>query len=178
MNRLLKVGSIAASCAIALANVAFTADVPNEGKYDYTTCFTRNLTQMEYSPTQSAWSYNERGTAVSNPTGGMFDGDVIQCVGMTASFDGKRYGNSACIAVAKDGATRLSRVWYDADSKLQRETVAGTGKYDGMVTTGTIQAVKEAQGIKPGAQTVEYCNRNVGTYKLNPQVQAERAQRQ
>jgi hypothetical protein len=96
---------------------------------------------------------------------------------MTASFDGKRYGNAACIAIAKDGATRLSRVWYDADSKLQRETVAGTGKYDGMVTTGTIQTVKESQAIKPGTQTVEYCNRNVGTYKLSDQVQAQAGQR-
>jgi hypothetical protein len=124
---------------------------------------TRNVTYMEYSPSQSAWSYNEHGMAVADPQGGMFDGDEVRCVGATASLGGKQIGNSACIAVAKDGATRFTRLWYDADGKLQTETVGGTGKYDGMVTTGTVQTVKEPQGIKPGTLTVEYCNRNVGT---------------
>lgn len=166
MKRLLTVAPIGTLCAVALATLAVGADLPKEGSYDYTTCFTRNVTYVEYASTHSAWSYNERGTAVSNPQGSMFDGDEIQCVGMTASLDGKNYGNSACIGVAKDGAKRLTRFWYNSDGKLQRETVGGTGKYDGMVTTGTVQAVKEPQGIKPGAQTVEYCNRNIGTYKL------------
>lgn len=144
----------------------FAADLAKEGSYDYTTCFTRNVTYMEYSPTQTAWSYNERGTAVSSPQGGLFDGDEIQCVGMAASLDGKRYGSSTCIGVAKDSAKRLTRFWYDSDSKLQRETVGGTSKYDGMVTTGTVQDVKAPPAMKPGTQTFEYCNRNVGTYKL------------
>jgi hypothetical protein len=39
-----------------------------------------------------------------------------------------------------------------------------------MVTIGTVQTVKEPRDIKPGTQTVEYCNRNVGTYMLNRQV--------
>ena len=166
MNALIKIGAIGTLCAVAFAKPAFTADLPKEGTYDYTTCFARTVTQIEYSPTRSAWSYNERGSAISNPQGGMFDGDEVQCVGTTASLDGKRYGGSACIAVAKDGARRLTRFWYDADGKFQRETVGGTGRYDGMVTTGTVQTVKEPEGIKPGTQTVEYCNRNVGTYKL------------
>ena len=144
----------------------FAADLAKEGSYDYTTCFTRTVTYVEYSPTQSAWSYSELGRSISDPPGGMFDGDESQCLGMTASLDGKRYGSTACVGVAKDGAKRLTRFWYDADGKLQREAIAGTGKYDGMVTTGTVRDVKAPPGMKPGTQTFDYCNRNVGTYKL------------
>ncbi len=152
--------------AAASGSFAAAAEVPSEGTYNYTTCFTRNVTHLQHSSTKSAWSYNETGTAISDPPGGMFDGDQVQCVGMTADLDGNRYGGSACIAVAKDGASRLTRFWYDAEGKFQRETVGGTGKYDGMVTAGTVQPVKAPAEIKPGTQTVEYCNRNVGTYKL------------
>ena len=166
MNRLTKIGPIGAFCVVAVANLALAADLPKEGKYDYTTCFTRTVTYVEYSPTQSAWSYSELGKSVSEPPGGMFDGDEVQCLGMTASLEGKRFGNTACAGVAKDGAKRLSRFWYDAEGKLQRETIAGTGKYNGMVTTGTVQDVKAPPSMKPGTQTFDYCNRNVGTYKL------------
>jgi len=166
MSTLPRLGSIGVVCAVAFTNLAFAADLPKEGKYDYTTCFTRTVTYVEYSPTQSAWSYSELGRSVSDPPGGMFDGDESQCLGMTASLDGKRYGSTACVGVAKDGAKRFTRFWYDADGKFQRETIAGTGKYDGMVTTGTVQDVKAPPSMKQGTQTFDYCNRNVGTYKL------------
>lgn len=167
MNRLIKIGPIGTLCAAALVNLAFAADPPKEGKYDYTTCFTRTVTYVEYSPTQSAWSYSELGRSVSEPPGGMFDGDESQCLGMTASLDGNRYGNATCVGVAKDGAKRFTRFWYDDDGKtLHRETIAGTGKYDGMVTTGTVQDVKAPPSMKPGTQTFDWCNRSVGTYKL------------
>lgn len=167
MSTLPRIASIGVVCVVAFTNPAFTADLPKEGNYDYTTCFTRTVTYVEYSPTQSAWSYSERGRSVSDPPGGMFDGDENQCLGMTASLDGRRYGNAACIGVAKDGAKRFTRFWYGDDGKkLQRETIAGTGKYDGMVTTGTVQDVKAPPSMKPGTQTFDWCNRQVGTYKL------------
>ena len=113
MNRLLKIGPIGTLCAVALANLAVAADLPKEGKYDYTTCFTRTVTYVEYSPTQTAWSYRELGRSVSDPLGGMFEGDEVQCLGMTASLDGKRNGSTACVGIAKDGAKRFTRFWYD-----------------------------------------------------------------
>ena len=87
-------------------------------------------------------------------------------MGASISLDGKMHGHSACIATSPDGATRLSRVWYGEDGKLQRETIAGTGKYDGMVTTGTITTVKAPPEPQAGKRTIEYCSRNSGTYKL------------
>ena len=150
--------------AAICAGAAFAADLPKEGNYDHTTCFTRNSTRIEYSKTLFAYSYEETGTSVSNPPGGMFDNEVVRCVGMTTSLDGKRSGGSLCEGVARNGDTRLTRFWYDDDGKFQREAVAGTGMYDGMVTTGTIKTVGQTQQVKPG--TVQFCNQGTGTYKL------------
>lgn len=150
--------------AIATVGLAVAADLPKEGSYDYKTCFTRNSTRIDYSKTHFAYSYEETGTSVSNPPGGLFDDEVVRCVGMTASLDGKRTGGSVCEGVAKDGDKRLNRFWYDGDGKLLREAVSGTGKYDGMVTTGTVKAVGATEQVKPG--TVKFCNQATGTYKL------------
>jgi hypothetical protein len=94
----------------------------------------------------------------------MFDGDVIRCVGMVASFDGKSTGGSICEGVAKDGDKRLTQFRYDSDNKLVRETVAATGKYDGLVTRGTVRDVGPPVEIKTG--TAQLCNQQTGTYKL------------
>jgi len=63
-----------------------------------------------------------------------------------------------------DGAKRLARFQYDADNKLVRDEVAGTGKFEGMVTTGTVREVVPQREVKPGTTT--FCNQATGTYKL------------
>ena len=73
-------------------------------------------------------------------------------------------GSSICEGVAKNGDKRLTRFQYDADGKLVREEVAGTGMYEGMVTTGTAKAVVPEKEIQPGVTT--YCNQLTGTYKM------------
>jgi hypothetical protein len=164
MKRTLSFVPAAMAVAVAFSGSVFAADLPKEGSYDYTTCFTRNSTQIEYSKTYFAYSYEETGTSVSNPAGRLFDNEEVRCVGMTALFDGKRSGGSVCLGVAKNGDMRLARFWYDNDGKLQRDAVSGTGKYDGMVTTGSVKQVGQTQQIKPG--TTQYCNLGTGTYKL------------
>ena len=164
MSTLQKLVRAGALFAVATAGLAVAVDPPKEGSYDYKTCFTRNSTRIDYSKTHFAYSYEETGTSVSNPPGGLFDNEVVRCVGMTASFDDKRTGGSVCEGVAKDGDKRLNRFWYDSDGKLQREAVSGTGKYDGMVTTGTVKPIGAPEQIKPG--TVKICNHATGTYKL------------
>lgn len=156
--------SVAAVLVSTSVGFAFAADLPKEGSYDYTTCFTRNSTRIDYSTTHFAYSHEDTGTTVSSPPGGMFDSEAVRCVGMTASFDGKRSGSSVCEGVAKNGDKRLTRFWYDNAGMYQREAVSGTGQYDGMVTTGSVKAVGQTQQIKPG--TTQYCNRGTGTYKL------------
>ena len=156
---------VAVVLAAAAAGVAFAADLPKEGSYDINTCFTRNSTRIDYAKTHYAYSYEETGTSLSNPPGGLFDNDVVRCVGMSASIDGKRRGSSVCEGVAKDGARRLTYFWYDSDGKANREAVSGTAKYDGMVTTTTkIEAVGPTPEIKTG--TVQLCNHQTGTSKL------------
>jgi hypothetical protein len=45
-----------------------------------------------------------------------------------------------------------------------QETLAGTGKYEGMVRTATAESLGQFPTIKPG--TFQGCNRATGTYKL------------
>lgn len=103
--------------------------------------------------------------AFGTPPGGLFDGDVVRCVGMTAVVDGKRSGGSFCEAVAKNGDKRLTQFKYDSDSKLVREALVGTGMYEGMVLTGsTVKAIGSAPVLSTG--TSESCNQQTGNYKL------------
>jgi hypothetical protein len=160
-SRLVSLGAVAVA---AMSGPTLAADLPKEGSYDYTVCFVRNSMRIDYSKAQFAYSYEESGTAVSKVPGGLFDKEAVRCVGMTASLDGKRTGGSLCEGLAADGDKRLTRFWYDSDGKFQREQVAGTGKYDGMITTGSVKALGPPEEIKPG--TVKVCNQATGTYKL------------
>ncbi len=150
---------------VVVACPAWATDLPNEGAYDIKTCFTRKSTLIQYSKTQYAYSYEETGTVVSAQPGGLFDGDVVRCVGMTAVVEGKRSGGSFCEAVAKNGDKRLTQFKYDNEGKLVREALVGTGKYDGMVLTGsTVKAIGPAPVLETG--TAEACNQQTGNYKL------------
>ena len=154
----------AALLTVSAAGLAFATDLPKEGSYDYKTCFTRNIARIVFSDAHRAYSYDETGTTVSTSPGGMFDGEKVRCVGAVSIFNGKRTGMSSCEAVANDGSKRLTRFQYNAEGKLVREEVAGTGIYDGMVTTGTAREVVPPKEIKPGTTT--FCNQLTGTYKL------------
>jgi hypothetical protein len=156
--------SVATLIAATSSGVAVAADLPKEGSYDYKACFTRNITRIDFSDAHRAYSYNETATAVSTTPGSMFDGDSVRCVGTVSISNGKRMNLSICEGVAKNGDKRLTRFQYGADGKLLREEVAGTGMYDGMVTTGTVKEVMPSKEIQPGVTT--FCNQLTGTYKL------------
>ena len=47
---------------------------------------------------------------------------------------------------------------------MVREELAGTGMYEGMVTTGTAKGVMPEKEIQPGVTT--FCNQLTGTYKM------------
>ena len=140
------------------------ADLPKDGSYDYTVCFTRKASRIEHSPSRFAYSYEESGTAVGKIPGSLFDGERVRCVGFTASIDDKRTGGSMCEGIAKNGDRRLTRFWYDEEGKLQRVQVAGTGVYDGFTTTGSVKTIGATEEIEPG--TTRFCNQATGTYKL------------
>lgn len=154
----LAVPSMVAFCSV------YAEAIPKEGAYDYTVCFTRVRSRIDYSKSQFGYSYEESGEAVAKVSGTLFDGEKVRCVGMTISLDGKPSGGSLCEGIDKGGDKRLTRFWYDNDGKYQREQVSGTGKYAGMTTTGSVVASAPPEEIKPG--TVKICNHATGTYRL------------
>ena len=164
MKAMMGMISVATFVVAASSSLAFAADLPKEGTYDVTACFKRNLTRIDYSDTHYAWSYEETGTSHSNPPGGLFDDEIVKCVGSTSSFDGKRTGGTVCLGIAKNGDRRLTRFYYGDDGKVNRDAVSGTGMYDGMATKGTVEYPPPQPALKTGPS--EYCNHQTGTYKL------------
>jgi hypothetical protein len=154
----------AAVVAVVSSGPIFAADLPKEGGYDITSCFTRVSNLITFSKTHTASSFEQIGVALSNPPGGLFDKESIRCVGSSTSFDGNATFNNICEAIDKDGNKRLTRFHYESDTKMVRETVTGTGMYEGMVVIGTYQAIGPFPTIKSG--TSHFCNRQTGTYKL------------
>jgi hypothetical protein len=83
---------------------------------------------------------------------------------MNTSFDGKITGSAVCESIDPDGDKRLSS-FSTADGKTSRTTVAGTGKYEGMVVTqNSFENLGPFPAIKDG--TSQACNHQTGTYKL------------
>lgn len=148
--------------ALALANVE-AQTMPKEGKYDYTSCFSGTTNVIEFSKTHSAMTYETVGNHRTNPLGGAFDMTAHHCVGMFSSLYGKTTNSHYCESTDMDGDKWMTHAVCQG-SKCASETVAGTGKYEGMVRSGTEESVGAFPPVKPG--TFTGCNRNAGTYKL------------
>jgi hypothetical protein len=152
-----------ASIIFAFAPSAFAAELPKEGNFDFTACWSGTSNTISFSKTHTARSYEQTGSIRSNPPGGMFDKETFRCVGMGASLGGKITGSTVCEATDGDGNKRLSH-FSTADGKVTRETVAGTGKYDGMAMSATVEPLGPFPAVKEG--TFQDCNHQTGTYKL------------
>lgn len=135
-----------------------------EGRYDYTACWSGVSNLIAFSKTHTAFSYEMMGNIRSNLADSIFDKNTFRCVGMNASFDGKTTGSAACESIDRDGDKRMSYFSIASDGKVTRDTVAGTGKFDGMSTTTTVAPLGPFPIIKPG--TFQDCNQQSGTYKL------------
>ena len=142
---------------------AFAAELPKEGSYDYTACWTGVNNVITFSKSHTASSYEMTGTTRSNPPEGMFDKSTFRCVGINASLDGKVTASNVCETIDVDGDKRLS-YFSTGDGKTTRTHVAGTGKYEGMVMAGTVEPLGPFPAIKAG--TFQDCNHQTGTYKL------------
>jgi hypothetical protein len=143
---------------------AFAAELPKEGSYDYTACWSGASNVITFSKTHTASSYEMTGAIRSNPPDGMFDKNSFRCVGVNASLGGKNTGSTVCEAMDVDGDKRLSNFSLASDGSLTREIVGGTGKYEGMTMTGTVHPLGPFPVIKAG--TFQDCNHQTGTYKL------------
>jgi hypothetical protein len=144
---------------------ALAGELPKEGNYDFISCSSSVNNVITFSKTHTANSYELTGTNRSNPPGGMFDKTTFRCVGASASLDGKVTASTVCEAIDPDGDKYLSRVLTAPDGKTTRTIVAGTGKYEGIVTTQTaFEPLGPFPTIKDG--TGQSCNHQTGTYKL------------
>jgi hypothetical protein len=143
---------------------ALATELPKEGSYDYTACWSGVTNTITFSKTHTASSYEMIGAIRSNPPDGMFDKNSFRCVGINASLGGKNTGSTVCEAMDVDGDKRLSNFSLASDGSLTREIVGGTGKYEGMTMTGTVHPLGPFPAIKAG--TFQDCNHQTGTYKL------------
>jgi hypothetical protein len=158
------VAAVAMLVGVIAAGSAFAADLPKEGRYDFTACSSGVSSLIAFSKTHSAVTYEQTGATLSNPPGGMFDKHTFRCVGMNTSLDGKNTGTAVCEAIDKDGDKRLVYFSTASDGKITREHVAGTGKYEGMVTSGSVMPLGPFPVIKAG--TSQGCAHHTGTYKM------------
>jgi hypothetical protein len=164
MSQTLRFFYLVAFIGLASADSVFAAELPKEGSYDYTSCWSGVNNVITFSKTHTASSYEMTGTTRSNPPEGMFDKNTFRCVGMNASLDGKFTGSTVCEAIDVDGDKRLAYFSLGSDGSVTRENVAGTGKYEGMKATGTVHPLGPFPVVKAG--TFQDCNHQTGTYKL------------
>jgi hypothetical protein len=156
---------LVALMGLASVGSALAAELPKEGSDDYTSCWAGTRNDITFSKTYTSFSFEIIGTNRSIPPGGLFDNESFRCVGMNASFAGKNTGSWVCEASDPDGSKRLTSFTIGSDGKQIREAVAGTGKYDGLVTSGnTVEQLGPFPDIKAGMS--QGCNHQTGTYKL------------
>jgi FlaG/FlaF family flagellin (archaellin) len=161
MTRTVTLSATAATCIFGFT--ALAADLPKEGSYDYTSCYSGSLNPMSFSKTHSARTLEITGTIQSNPPGGLFDKVAYRCISLGYSAEGKTTATSVCEGVDKDGDKYLTHIVYDGATETRR-IVDGTGKYEGMTATGTVESLGPFGALKPG--TIQNCTRGKGTYKL------------
>lgn len=141
-----------------------SADLPKEGKFNYTACWSGTSNVIQFSKTHIGMSYEFLGMTRTDPPGGLFDMSTFRCVGSNAIFDKQFSSIVTCEAVDAGGDKVLSYYHAGNDRKIIREVIAGTGKYEGIVADGSVTPIGPFPTIKPG--TFQACNQQSGTYKL------------
>jgi hypothetical protein len=149
---------------VASGACALAVNLPKEGTWDATSCWTGTSNDMALGKEYTANSYELLGTIVSVTPGGLGDQNSFRCVGSNTTIKGKYTGANVCEATDADGDKRVSRFEILADGKVVREFLLGTGKYEGMQQTTTVVSMPPMKEAKPG--TFQGCNRQSGTYKL------------
>ena len=155
---------VAALLAITSTGCALAADLPKEGSYEITACTTGVANEIAFSKDYRVFTVEMWGSTISNPPAGMLDKGVFRCLGLTTAFAGKVMYNNYCELVFADGDKILASFSPGPDGTSVRGTVAGTGKYEGLVLSGKVVQLGPYAVVKPGA--FQNCNHQTGTYKL------------
>lgn len=137
--------------------------LPKEGRFDYVACFSGTSNPMTFSKTQSAMLYEHTGSTRSNLPDSPFDKLSFRCLGMSSNLDGKVLNTTLCEVVDKDGDKMLNQ-FVLSEGRTVRNTLGGTGKWEGISTDSSLEALGPFPTVKPG--TFQNCNRQFGTYRL------------
>jgi hypothetical protein len=146
-------------------SVSANAEMPKEGAYSYTACWSGTTDTSKFSGNVSLRKAEFTGVIHADTPGGPFDKETFHCIGIETTTDGKTSnGMTLCEASDKDGNKRLAR-FTTIDDKVTREQVMGSGKYEGIIiTSSAVVPVGPLPQIKEG--TIQACNHQKGTYKL------------
>lgn len=152
-----------ASALVSVGGAAL-ADLPPEGKYDYTACWSGVSTPIAFSKEHVAFTYEMTGSTRAAQAGGYGDKNAFRCIGLNMAFKGKVTGTAICEAVDKEGHKTLSKYEIDGPGAA-RTHLEGTGKYEGLVmVSDRTRPLGPFPTVKQG--TFQNCNHQTGTYKL------------
>jgi hypothetical protein len=161
----LQLANVGLVAALGVTGSAVAQTFPKEGTYDYTACWSGVNNPIEFSKTHSAVTQEFTGTTRSNPPGGFLDNRSFRCIGLATMFDGKGTNTTVCESLGADGGDKiLTRFSVASDGKATREVIAGTGKYEGLVSSGIAEPLGPFPSAKLG--TFQACNHQTGTYKM------------
>jgi len=163
MNARLIASSAVALVVSTITGLAVAADLPKEGNYEITVCYTSTFEEIKFTPNYSVIAFEQIGIALSTPPGGLLDKASIRCFGLRTIVEGKTTVTNYCQAIVPDGSKLFSRFTGPPDAAV-REVLAGTGAFEGLQMTGTVTQIGPFTSAKPG--TNQACNRQVGVYRL------------
>jgi hypothetical protein len=164
MRTMMGMISVATLVAAASSNLAVAADLPKEGNYNIHSCTSGVTNEIAFSKDHRVISIEQWGSTFSNPPGGMLDKGVFHCLGLQTVFAGKNVFSHYCELVFADGDKILAHFSPGPDGTSIRDTVAGTGKYEGLLLSGKVMPLGPYPVVKAG--TFQNCNHQTGTYKL------------
>ena len=102
--------SFAAMASLVFVTSALAADLPKEGQYAFTACFSGVSKLISFSKGFRGYSYELLGTNRADKTGGIMDHTSFRCVGANTLLGGKRTIDVLCEIKDSDGqATREDR---------------------------------------------------------------------
>ena len=154
---------LAVLAAAMAASAVWSADLPKEGSYDMTACVSGVTKDIVFGKDYLVTSIEQSGTTLSAAPGGMLDKGVFHCLGQRTTFAGKVNLAMYCEAAFADGKIFSSFVTAP-DNTIVRDVLAGTGKYEGMVSSGKVFPIGPFPVQQPGM--FQNCNRQTGTYRM------------
>ena len=155
--------ALAGALAVCAATAAASQQLPKEGKFAFRGCYSGASKFVILSKTHIAYSYEFAGEDMADTPGTLFDHASFQCEGSGARFGKERIGHTVCVFVDPDGDKDMARFTLRS-GKWDRQDIAGTGKYDGMVIHVDLQSLGRFPRMKP--DMFHECNHVVGTYRL------------